>query len=153
MAEHESEEFLSERERQQLLASLHSRLFWVGEEIPYSVDIKGRNCKLHDIVWSLVNKDKLSDEDTKRIENYVSYLREKAAEDELELQNEKLTRKQAKEIFSETAGLLRAIMDLKEIEDGTSKDHEQKFHDTFSKERVAEARRWLKFLKDAGNTD
>ncbi|MEZ5334721.1 MAG: DUF5788 family protein [Methanolobus sp.] len=149
----DSEDVLSEWERKQLLASLHARLFWVGEEIPYSVDIKGKKCKLHSIVWDLINKSKLTDEDIRHIDTYISYLQEKEAEDELELKTEKLTKKEAKALFNETAGLLRAIMDLKEIEDGTAKEKEQKFHETFSRERVEEARKWLSFLKDAGNID
>ncbi|MBP1908030.1 DUF5788 family protein [Methanolobus bombayensis] len=141
---------LSEWERKQLLAALHARLFWVGEEVPYSIDIKGKKCKLHELVWSLINKDKLTDEDIKHIDTYVSYLREKEQEDENKLKTATLTKEEAKALFNETGGLLRAIMDLKDIEDGTAKEKEKEFREIFSKERVAEARRWLQFLRDTG---
>jgi hypothetical protein len=42
-------------------------------------------------------------------------------------------------------------MDLKEIKDGTTKKKEKEFHEAFSRERVAEARRWLQFLKENGS--
>ncbi|WMW24156.1 DUF5788 family protein [Methanolobus sediminis] len=141
---------LSEWERKQLLTALHSRLFWVGEEIPYSIEIKDKKCNLHERVWELINKDNITDEDRKHIEEYISYLREKEQEDETKLKTEKLTRKEAKAIFNETGGILRAIMDLREVEDGTVKMKEKEFHNIFFKERVAEARRWLRFLQDSG---
>nr|WP_321496593.1 DUF5788 family protein [uncultured Methanolobus sp.] len=141
---------LSEWERKQLLAALHARLFWVGEEIPYSVEINGKKCKLHERVWQLINKDDLADEDRKHIDEYLVYLREKEQEDETKLKTGKLTKEEAKALFNETGGILRAIMDLREIEDGTFREKEKEFHDIFSKERVSEARRWLHFLQDTG---
>lgn len=153
MPKQAKDDMLSEWERKQLLSALHARLFWVGEEVPYSVEIKGKKCRLHDLVWSLINKDKLSDEDIEHIDHYISYLREKEKEDETELKTEKLTRKEARDLFNETAGLLRAIMDLREIEDGTAKEKEQEFHNIFSQERIAEARRWLRFLQDTGGVE
>ncbi|WMW22021.1 DUF5788 family protein [Methanolobus mangrovi] len=153
MPESAKDNMISEWERKQLLAALHARLFWVGEEVPYSVEIKGEKCKPHDLVWDLINKDTLSDDDVRHIDTYISYIREKEKEDELKLATSKLTRKDAKALFNETAGLLRAIMDLREIEDGTAKEKEQEFRDTFSRERVDEARRWLQFLKDSGTLE
>lgn len=143
------EDYISERERRQLLAALHTRLFWVGEEVPYHIEIDGRKCNLHEIVWKLLNKKEITDEDRKHIDSYISFLKEKEKEDELELKTEKLTRKEAKQLFNELAGLMRTIMDLKEIEEGIAKEKEKEFHEIFSRERVAEARRWLEFLKKA----
>ena len=153
MPESAKDNMISERERKQLLSALHARLFWVGEEVPYSVEIKGKKCKLHGLVWDLINKDTLSDDDIKHIDTYISYIREKEKEDELKLATNKLTRKEAKALFNETAGLLRAIMDLREIEDGTAKEKEQEFRDTFSRERIDEAHRLLQFLKDSGTLE
>ncbi|WP_370575344.1 DUF5788 family protein [Methanomethylovorans sp.] len=141
---------ITERERQQLLAELHARLFWVGEEIPYFVEINGKKCKLHERVWDLINRKNISDDDKKQIERYIAVLKEKEMADELELQTKEMTREEAKELFNETAGLMRAIMDLREIEEGVSKEKEKEFHNMFSVQRTEEIRRWLNFLKDAG---
>lgn len=143
------EDYISGRERRQLLAALHTRLFWVGEEIPYQIEIEGTTYNFHEIVWELLMKKKLTDEDRKQIDNYISYLRKKAKEDESELETERLTRDEAKRLFDEAAGLMRTVMDLKDIEEGTAKAKAKEFHEIFSRERVAEARRWLHFLKDA----
>lgn len=141
---------ITESERKQLLAELHARLFWVGEEIPYFVEINGKKCKLHERVWDLINRKNISDDDRKQIEKYIAVLKEKEMADELELQTKEMTREESKKLFNETAGLMRAIMDLREIEEGTSKEKEKEFHDMFSTQRTEEIRRWLNFLKDAG---
>lgn len=145
-----SDLLITEWERKQLLAELHARLFWVGEEIPYFVEINGKKCKLHERIWDLINREDISDDDKKQIEKYIAVLKEKERADELELQTKEMTREEAKELFDETAGLMRAIMDLREIEEGISKEKEKEFHDIFSTKRTEEIRRWLNFLKDTG---
>jgi hypothetical protein len=141
---------ITEWERKQLLAELHARLFWVGEEVPYFVEINGKKCKLHERVWDLINRKNISDDDKKQIEKYIAVLKEKERADELELQTKEMTLEEAKKLFNETAGLMRAIMDLREIEEGISKEKEKEFHEIFSTQRTEEIRRWLNFLKDAG---
>ncbi|WP_321417768.1 DUF5788 family protein [uncultured Methanomethylovorans sp.] len=141
---------ITERERSQLLAELHTRLFWVGEKIPSFVEINGKKCKLHDLVWDLINRETISDDEKNQIDKYIAVLKEKERIDELELQTKEITREEARKLFDETAGLLRAIMDLREIEDGTSKNNKKEFHEIFSVQRTEEIRRWLNFLKDAG---
>jgi len=141
---------ITERERNQLLAELHARLFWVGERIQSFVEVNGKKCKLNDLVWDLINKETISDDEKNQIERYIAVLKEKERVDELALQTKEMTREEAKKLFDETAGLLRAIMDLREIEDGISKDHEKQFHEIFSTQRTEEIRKWLDFLKDVG---
>jgi hypothetical protein len=144
------DELITEKERKQLLAALHTRLFWVGKEIPYMCDIKGKMCNLHSIVWELLKKEELDDEDRQLINKCILYINEKAKEDELELATGHLTREDADKLFDETAGLLRTVMNLRDISKGTSKEKEKEFQETYSRERVAEARRWLNFLKQTG---
>ncbi|OPY19355.1 MAG: hypothetical protein A4E24_01706 [Methanomethylovorans sp. PtaU1.Bin093] len=145
-----SDRLITERERKQLLAELHTRLFWVGEKIPYVVEIKGRSCKLHDRIWDLINREYISEEEKQEIEKCIALLKDKERIDELELETKEMTLEEAKKLSDETAGLLRAIMDLREIEEGVSKEKEKKFHELFSAQRTEEIRRWLNFLKDAG---
>lgn len=149
---HDNNPLITEKERKQLLAELHTRLFWVGEEIPYFVEINGKKCKLHEMVWDLINKEHISGKDKKQIEKYIDVLKEKEKKDELELQTKAMSIEEAKQLFKETAGLLRAIMDLKDIEEGITKEKEKEFHEIFSVQRTEEIRRWLNFLKDARKT-
>ncbi|AGB49152.1 hypothetical protein Metho_0910 [Methanomethylovorans hollandica DSM 15978] len=140
---------ITESERKKLLAELRTRLFWVGEKIPYFVEINGKKCKPHDRVWDLINKETLSDDENKQIEKCIAVLKEKESVDELELETKEMTREEAKTLSDETAGLLRAIMDLREIKEGVSKKREKEFHEMFSTQRTEEIRRWLNFLKEA----
>ncbi|MCQ6962887.1 methyl-accepting chemotaxis protein [Methanolobus chelungpuianus] len=144
------DDLITEQERKQLLAALHTRLFWVGKEIPYNCDIRGKICNLHNIVWELLQKERLDEEDRKLINKCILYIDEKAKEDELELSTGQLTREEADRLFDETAGLMRTLMNLRDIEEGKSKEKERQFHETYSRERVAEARRWLNLLRDTG---
>jgi hypothetical protein len=140
---------ITESERKKLLAELRTRLFWVGEKIPSFVEINGKKCKPHDRVWELINKETLSDDEKKQIEKCIAVLKEKERIDELELETKEMTREEAKTLSDETAGLLRAIMDLREIEEGISKKRKKEFHEMFSTQRTEEIRRWLNFLKEA----
>ncbi len=57
----------------------------------------------------------------------------------------------AKVIFNRTAGLLRAIMDLKELDrypDSDDRPHD--FHRMHLERKVEEAKHWAKFIDDYG---
>lgn len=145
-------DLITESERKKLLAALHTRLFWVGEKIPEVVDIDDKQCKVHELVWSKINKEKLNDIDKSDINSCIEKLRKKQKIEESKLETENITVVEANRIANEAGGLLRAIMDLKEIEDGTSKENEKKFHNEFSKQRTQEIRRWLNFIEDINDT-
>ncbi|WP_406661919.1 DUF5788 family protein [Methanolobus sp. ZRKC3] len=143
-------DLISERDRNKLLKALKARLFWVGVQVPYSVDVNGNQCKLHEMVWELINKEHLSEEDSDSIETCILHLKEKEKDDELKLSTDKLTKEEAKKLFYETSGILRAIMDLRSIENGTSREKREDFHKACSIERVENARKWVQFLKTTG---
>ncbi len=72
----------------------------------------------------------------------------KEKEDEKELKEKPLKKEDAQALYHETAGLLRAITDLKEIEDGTLKESAKRFHEQFDSQRIKDARLWLEFIKN-----
>jgi hypothetical protein len=117
---------LSEKERSKLMKRLHSHLFWVGEQIPHVVDIEGKDVHLHEIVWEIVNQDTYTEYDMESIGMFINLLSEKEKECELCLSKKGITCDEAKQIFKETAGLMRAIMDLKELTNSDSKKHVEK---------------------------
>ena len=106
---------ISERERSKLLNSLHRRLFWVGEQIPRKIMLEGKEVNLHEVVWEIVNKRKYSTKDLENIQTFLDLLCEKERECEKCLEEGYLTHREAKNTFNETAGLMRAIMDLQEL--------------------------------------
>ncbi|WP_406655603.1 DUF5788 family protein [Methanolobus sp. ZRKC2] len=114
---------ISERERNKLLNNLHKRLFWVGEQIPSKIMLDGKEVNLHEVVWEIVNKRKYSPEDLDNIQIFLDLLYEKEKECERQLEEGNLTEKEAKDIFNETAGLMRAIMDLQELAEPSKNMH------------------------------
>jgi len=140
-------DLITEGERKQLLEALHSRLFWVGQYIPHKVEVEGKSCPLHEYVWDLIQKGELTEEEKEKIRHCIDLISEKELEEENKLEKDPLSREEAQKIYHETAGLLRAIMDLKEIEDGTMKENSRRFQERFNSQRVKDAKLWLEFLK------
>ncbi len=134
-----------------MLSALHSRLFWVGQRIPNHVEVEGKDCPLHEYVWEMIQKDEITPEEKERIDNCIKLISEKEEEDEKELEELALTRDESRALYHETAGLLRAIMDLRDIEDGSLKERMKHFQEKFAEQRVRDAKLWLEFLKEAKN--
>lgn len=143
-----SQTYITDAERKQLLSALHSRLFWVGQHIPDHVEFEGETYQLHNYVWELIQKENLTASEKSRIDKCIDIISAKEQKDEKELEEEPLTEEQAKSLYHETAGLLRAIMDLKEIESGALKESAKRFQEQFVNQRVKDARLWLEFIKN-----
>jgi len=142
-----STKYITDEERRQLLTALHSRLFWVGQYIPNNIEVGGKNYHLHDYVWELIQKETITQTEKVSIDKCIEMISTKEKEDEKELEGQSLTQDEAKALYHETAGLLRAIMDLKEIEDGTLKENTKHFQEQFGEQRVKDAKLWLEFIK------
>ncbi|MGA9189672.1 MAG: DUF5788 family protein [Methanosarcina sp.] len=142
-----AEKHITDEERRQLLSSLHSRLFWVGQHIPDYVEFEGETYPLHSYVWELIQKDKLTEAEKSRIDKYIEIISAKEKKDEKGLEEKPLTPEEAENLYHETAGLLRAVMDLKEIESGTFKENTKHFQEQFINKRIKDAKLWLEFLK------
>ena len=140
------DEFITKREHAKLLSSLHKYLFWVGEQIPEKVDINGQPVHLHEFVWEMVNKPDLSDEDKKQINHCIARISEKEEEYETDLGESELTHEGAKQLFNLTAGLLRALMDLKELEESPKKKRLRKYHYDVKKRKIDDAKKLVMFL-------
>lgn len=143
-----SAELITKRERAKLLNSLHRYVFWVGEKIPEKVEIDGKTIMLHEFIWEMINKTELSDEDKEHIERYITLLSKKEQEYKTYLETAEITPENAKKIFNKTAGLLRAIMDLKELEKGPRREEERHFHQRLVERKVAEAKELISFLDE-----
>lgn len=138
--------YITDEERRQLLSALHSRLFWVGQHIPDYIEFEGKTYPLHNYVWELIQKDKLSVAEKSRINKCIEIISAKEMEEEKELEEKSLTSEEARKLYHETAGLLRAITDLKEIESGTFKENTKRFQEKFDNQRIKDAKFWLEFI-------
>lgn len=141
------ENYINDEERRQLLSALHCRLFWVGQHIPDYVEFEGHIYPLHNYVWELIQKDELSPAEKLRIDKCIEILSAKEKKDEKELEQKSLTSEEARKLYHETAGLLRAITDLKEIESGALKENTRRFQEQFINQRIKDAKLWIEFLK------
>jgi hypothetical protein len=140
-----SEDKITDNERNMLLSRLHRPLFWVGENIPKEVEIEGKKVKLHEIIWEIVNKTRFSKADIKNIDHFLSLLKEKEREYERALERDDISYEEARNLFSETAGIMRAIMDLTQIEEETQRKRSQ---DTKHVCEGVEEKEWEHLLKE-----
>lgn len=142
------EDILTEKQRKRFLAGLHRQLFWCGERIPDEVEVNGKMIPLHEITWELISKPSLNDADKERIEQCILSLSEKARFFEHVLETDKMTVGEAKDIFDKTAGLLRAVMDLKDLEGLPGPERMNKFKEEAKKCTVKDTKGWVKFLAE-----
>ncbi|MGM0771759.1 MAG: DUF5788 family protein [Halobacteriota archaeon] len=140
------DQLISKQQLEKLLARLHRQLFWCGERIPDEVEIEGKMVPLHDITWELINKPKLSEDDRERIDHCILVLNKKAKSCENYLEKGDMTIDEARDVFDKTAGLLRAIMDLKDIEELSGPERMKKFREEAEKCKLKDAKSWMKFL-------
>ncbi|WP_370573477.1 DUF5788 family protein [Methanomethylovorans sp.] len=140
-----SEDKITDNERNMLLNRLHRPLFWVGENIPREVEIEGKKVKLHEIIWEIVNKTLFSKADIKNIDHFLSLLKEKEREYERALERDDISYEEARNLFNETAGIMRAIMDLTQIEEETQR---KKSQDTKHVCEDVEEKEWEHLVKE-----
>ncbi len=164
----EIEDYLTEEERRKLLANLHRVLVWVGvkepeeceinrkelicemdkfhqteEDLPPEIDAKKGNIELHHLIWRLINEKEITDREQQQIEEIIDILEKKERQEEDFLREEKLTHKQAKQIFNETAGVIRALMDLKDLRKRTHHTDETL---NLIQRKIGQTKKWNEFL-------
>ncbi|MCK4812180.1 MAG: methyl-accepting chemotaxis protein, partial [Methanosarcinales archaeon] len=113
---------LSPVERDRLLHRLHGYLAWVGAEIPPVFEVDDMQIQLHELVWRLINKKELTDDEITGIESLICALEKKELCDEAAIAEADITEEEANNLYNEASGLLRAIMDLKDLERGARPD-------------------------------
>ena len=139
-------EQLSANARDKLLHGLHGYMAWVGAEIPDTFEIDGTEVPLHELVWRLINKKELTEHETIGIESLIRALEAKEACNETALAKETITRDEAECLYKEASGLLRAIMDLKGVENGAQPDADVRRK--VLQKKINDARGLLKFVDD-----
>ncbi len=135
---------ITPEERRKLELKLHRMLVWVGVLTPFEFELGGKKVPLHDIVWDLLAKDCLTDDEKEYVSKLIDKLQKHEKVDEEVLHTHKLTVGEADEIFREAAGLLRAILSLKSL---VGRKDVCPVKTRVSKRRLEEAKYWLGFLK------
>ncbi|RQW79300.1 MAG: hypothetical protein EHM14_09130 [Methanothrix sp.] len=168
---------LSDEERAKLIANLHRVLVWVGVKVPEECRIDQKTLDeemerhhqterdlppeihmhkteneaevdLNHIIWRLINESEITEEERLQIEELIDLLQKEEKLDEDKLREQKMTREQAKKLFNETAGVIRALLDLKDLlkkKERSDEVHEQIRH------KVFDAKRWNDFMEKVKN--
>lgn len=147
MERHNLDDLISAEEREHFLSGLHRYLVWVGEKLPDELEVDGKKIRLHDLIWRCAHKKQFSEDEKKRLLELVGILEKKEKHVESILQKANLTHEEAKQLYHESASLIRAIIDLRDCESGKVKpiDSAEEI-----RTKVNDAQRWLGFLKNIG---
>jgi hypothetical protein len=165
-------EYLTEGERKKLLASLHRVLVWVGEkepeqlqidraalegemdkhhqtarELPAEIHSDKGTVDLHELIWRLIQEKEITEEEVVQIEELIDLLEKKERADEEILRDEDLTEEEARRIYREAAGVIRALLDLRDLK----ADRERTLLAKSPKEKAEEIRSFAKrYMEDGG---
>jgi len=145
LREFDIEELIPQKERAHMLHGLHRYLTWVGEVVPEKITVDGREIKLHNLIWKLTKKRRLTENEKNCVRGLILLLDKKEKFDEERLEKARLTRAQAEQLYEEAGGLVRAIMDLRDLEEGKIKKAD--FDEIALRDKLEDARRWVKYVK------
>jgi|AGTN01.2.fsa_nt_gi hypothetical protein len=143
-APEDGQRLITPEERRKLELRLHRMLVWVGVMTPFEFELNGQKVPLHEIVWDLMSKDCLTDEEKENVQKLIWKLSTHEKADEEALHNNALTCEEAKKLVREASGLLRAIMSLKSL---VGEKEYCNLRSTASRRRIEDAKYWLGFLK------
>lgn len=140
---------LTEDERRRILARLRSNLAWVGVRLPEHIEVDGRRIPLRSTMERFLFDDHIDDEEREAARWLQRSLEHRAKELEEDLAHDKMSLRQAEELLNRTVGILRAIDELKGLED--PEEYELKRRSVM--EEVDDAERWRKFAKTVYGRD
>ena len=134
---------LTDDERYRIQRRLHATLSWVGVRIPDELDLGGDRVALRDLVDRFVFDDYIDEEERAQVMDLLDKLEDKAEILQDALAEEDLTLEEAEKILHRAIGVLRAIDELKHLED---EDEWEDCHREIM-EKVDDANRWREFTK------
>ena len=165
-------DYLSEEERRRLVASLHHAMVWVGvkepqelnvdkadlsreiekfhqteSDLPDEVHASGK-IELHRLIWRLINEKEITEPERIQIEEIIEILQKKEKSEEEALKEEALSPEKAREIHDEAAGIIRSILDLKDVL--KKKGHAAAPDDATEliRQKVSQAKRWNQLIEE-----
>ncbi len=136
---------LTKQEREKLLFKLNRLFIFIGCEIPDKIELEGKNIPLHELIWKIIiSKEPLSPEELAAVDKLYRDIEKKIHEDELKIKSADISKTTARELYIETCGLIRAAMELRDIEKiGSLRDYSVQA----IPEMVESQKNWLEYLK------
>jgi len=136
---------LTKDDREKLLSKLHRLLVFIGCEIPFEVKLEGKTVPLHELVWRIMtHQDTLTQEEFAAVDELHHEIEEKIREEELEIKSVNISETEARELYVEACGLIRASVELRDIE---KRDMLHDYSEVAVSAKVDAEKRWLEYLK------
>jgi hypothetical protein len=163
------DDYLTEDERRKLIANLHRVLCWMGVKSPELLEVdRGQldselekfhqtekdlppevhvnhegSVELHHLIWRLVSEKELPDKDRILVRELIDLLEARERKDEDALYRAPLTHPQARDLYNDATGVVRALVDLKDRLKSTECTDLQK--ETIRR-KVEDVKRWSSFV-------
>lgn len=166
-------DYLTDEERKKLVFSLHHALVWVGvkepqelsvdksdlsreierfhqteSDLPPEVHLRQGMIELHRLIWRLINEKEISDRERIQIEEIIDVLQKKERLEEDALKDESLSIEKARELHDEAAGVIRSILDLKDLLKKRPAALPDDATEELIRQRVNEAKRWNRLIEE-----
>ncbi len=136
---------LTQKEREQLIFKLNRLFTFVGTEIPEEVELDHERVPLHQVMWQLINhKEKLTPEEFAAVEKLYESIERKIRQNESTIKTGAIDDSDAITLFEEAQGLIRAAVELRDIEEGKQLDT---YEGLASAKKIEAQKRWLEYLK------
>lgn len=136
---------LTREDREKLLSKLHRVMVFIGCEIPIEVELEGEPVPLHDLVWRLMTHEgALTPEESVAVDELHHEIELKLRKEELEIKSTDITKDEARELFVEACGLIRAAVALRDIE---KRETLRDYSGMAASAKVDAEKKWLEYLK------
>jgi hypothetical protein len=136
---------LTKDDREKLLSKLHRLLVFIGCEIPFEIKLEGKTVPLHELVWRIMtHHGTLTPEEFAAVDELHREIEEKIREEELEIKSANVSEAEARELYVEACGLIRAAVDLRDIE---KREMLHDYSEVEASAKVDAEKRWLEYLK------
>jgi len=138
-------EKLTRQEREKILQKLNRLFIFIGCEIPTKIEVDDETIPLHELIWKIVtSKEPLSSEELASIDKLYHDIEKRIHEEELKIKSADITKTEARELYVETCGLIRAALELRDVEkSGLSRDYSGQV----IPEMIESQKSWLEYLK------
>jgi hypothetical protein len=136
---------LTKEDREKLLSKLHRLLVFIGCEIPFEVKLEGETVPLNELVWRIMtHQGTLTPEEFAAVEELHHEIENKIHEEELVIRSADISEAEARELFVEACGLIRAALALRDIE---QRQMLRDYSEVGALAKVDAEKRWLDFVK------
>jgi hypothetical protein len=135
---------LEPEERRRIHERIHSAFGAVGARIPETVVSGGRRLRLKEAVFAYLDKERLTPDDLRAVDDLSAALKEKVDELDRDIMTGDISEKCAVDLMREVLGILRALDHLRRLREDPRRAGPER---AALMEKVDDERRWRDFLK------